>query len=41
MPPTVCERHPETETELRCQRCDTPICPRCMVQTPVGFRCPD
>ncbi len=40
MLPTVCERHPDTETELRCQRCETPICPRCMVQTPVGFRCP-
>jgi len=41
MTPTVCQRHPETETELRCQRCETLICPRCMVQTPVGFRCPD
>jgi hypothetical protein len=39
--PTVCERHSDTETELRCQRCDTPICLRCMVQTPVGFRCPE
>jgi hypothetical protein len=36
-----CARHPETETALRCSRCDTPICPRCMIQTPVGARCPD
>lgn len=34
-----CARHPEVETALRCSRCDTPICPRCMVQTPVGARC--
>jgi hypothetical protein len=38
---TQCARHPETETALRCSRCETPICPRCMVQTPVGARCPD
>ena len=36
-----CLRHPGTETALRCQRCDTPICPRCMVQSPVGAKCPD
>lgn len=36
-----CPRHPETETALRCSRCDTPICPRCLVQSPVGARCPD
>ena len=35
-----CARHPETETMLRCGRCDTPICPRCLVATPVGARCP-
>jgi hypothetical protein len=29
------------ETLLRCGRCDTPICPRCLVMTPVGARCPD
>jgi hypothetical protein len=39
--PTLrCARHPGTETVLRCGRCETPICPRCMVQTPVGARCP-
>ena len=34
-----CAAHPDVETELACGRCDTPICPRCMVQTPVGARC--
>ncbi|HEX2914551.1 MAG TPA: B-box zinc finger protein [Chloroflexia bacterium] len=36
-----CARHPEVETGLRCGRCDTPICPRCMVHADVGIRCPD
>ena len=36
-----CAYHPEVETELRCGKCERPICPRCMVQTPVGARCPD
>jgi len=35
-----CARHPNTETVLRCGRCNTPICPRCLVGTPVGARCP-
>jgi hypothetical protein len=35
-----CARHPSTETVLRCGRCDTPICPKCLVATPVGARCP-
>jgi hypothetical protein len=35
-----CARHPGTETVLRCGRCNTPICPRCLVATPVGARCP-
>lgn len=35
-----CRRHPRTETVLRCGRCETPICPRCLVATPVGARCP-
>ncbi|HLQ33395.1 MAG TPA: hypothetical protein VK457_11965 [Chloroflexota bacterium] len=34
-----CARHPGVETLLRCGRCETPICPRCMVATPVGMRC--
>jgi hypothetical protein len=36
---TFCARHPKVETYLRCGRCDTLICPRCLVQTPVGARC--
>jgi hypothetical protein len=37
----VCYRHPSTETSLRCNRCGQPICAKCAVRTPVGFRCPD
>jgi hypothetical protein len=37
----VCYRHPETETGLRCNRCNRPICVKCAHRTPVGFRCPD
>ena len=38
---TYCARHPQVETGLRCGRCGTLICPRCLVQSPVGSRCPD
>ena len=34
-----CATHPDVETNLRCGKCDKPICPRCMIQTPVGARC--
>jgi hypothetical protein len=37
--PWRCAADPSVETYLRCGRCDTPICPRCMIQTPVGARC--
>ena len=36
-----CARHPDTETNLRCGRCDTLVCPQCLVHSPVGVRCPD
>ena len=36
-----CATHPEVETNLRCGKCGKPICPRCLVQTLVGARCPD
>ena len=36
-----CQRHPDTPTNLRCGRCETRICPDCMVYAPVGARCPD
>lgn len=34
-----CALHPEVETGLRCGKCGQPICPRCLVHTPVGARC--
>ncbi len=34
-----CYRHPDRETWVRCGRCDQPICTRCAMQGPVGFRC--
>lgn len=37
--PTYCAKHSETPTNLRCSRCDKPVCPECMVQAPVGIRC--
>ena len=36
-----CATHPEVETNLKCGKCGKPICPRCMVETPVGAKCPD
>jgi hypothetical protein len=36
-----CARHKDTETNLRCGRCEEPVCPRCLVHGPVGVRCPD
>ncbi len=36
-----CVRHPQTETALRCNKCNDLICPKCAVRTPVGFRCPN
>jgi hypothetical protein len=36
-----CVRHPGVESNLRCSRCNDLICPRCLVHTPVGARCPD
>ena len=36
-----CATHPDIETNLRCARCGKPICPKCLVQTPVGAKCQD
>ena len=36
-----CARHRDVETNLKCGKCGKPICPKCMVETPVGARCPD
>jgi hypothetical protein len=29
-----------SDTRLSCQDCSGPVCPKCMVQCAVGFRCP-
>jgi len=34
-----CANHPSTATQLRCNRCGKPVCSRCAVLTPVGYRC--
>ena len=34
-----CINHPRRETNLRCNRCNNPICPECARKTPVGYRC--
>jgi hypothetical protein len=38
-PITYCANHPQVETSLHCNRCDKPICPKCAVSTPTGYRC--
>ena len=37
--PLHCYVHPNRETQLRCNRCERPICFECAVQTPTGYRC--
>ena len=37
---THCDRHPDTSTRLLCGRCEVPVCPQCLVHSPVGVRCP-
>jgi hypothetical protein len=34
-----CANHPDVETTLRCNKCDKPICAKCAVLTPTGYRC--
>ena len=36
-----CATHPDVETGLSCGKCGKYICPRCVIQTPVGGRCGD
>lgn len=38
-PVFYCANHPHIETLLRCNKCGKPICMKCAVQTPVGYRC--
>ncbi|HPH95266.1 MAG TPA: B-box zinc finger protein [Anaerolineaceae bacterium] len=35
----TCVNHPKVETSLFCNRCERPICPKCAVLTPTGYRC--
>ncbi len=37
---TVCYRHPDRATRLRCSECDRPICAECSHDSAVGQRCP-
>lgn len=34
-----CANHPNVSTSLRCNLCEKPICPKCAVLTPTGYRC--
>ena len=34
-----CIKHPNRQTNLRCNRCNELICPRCMIISAVGIRC--
>lgn len=36
-----CSYHPNVDTEMTCNECGKPICPKEMVSTPVGYKCPD
>lgn len=37
--PIYCANHPNVETSLRCNKCGKPICAKCAVRTPTGYRC--
>ena len=39
LPKMYCANHPTVETTLRCNRCEKPICAKCAVLTPTGYRC--
>lgn len=34
-----CTVHPTVATTLRCNKCGRPMCLKCAVRTPVGYRC--
>jgi hypothetical protein len=38
-PIMYCANHPNVETTLRCNNCEKPICAKCAVLTPTGYRC--
>jgi hypothetical protein len=37
--PIYCANHPGVETSLRCNKCGKPICAKCAVRMPTGYRC--
>ena len=37
--PTYCVRHKNSNTKLKCGKCENPICHICVVHSPVGIRC--
>jgi hypothetical protein len=37
--PIFCANHPAVETSLRCNKCGKPICAKCAIRTPTGYRC--
>lgn len=37
--PLYCANHPGVQTTLRCNKCGKPICAKCAVLTPTGYRC--
>ena len=39
--PQYCINHPTTETTLRCNRCEKPVCPKCVTLIETGYRCKD
>ena len=36
-----CPKHPNNEARLHCNRCSRPMCTKCAVHTPTGYRCDD
>lgn len=38
-PKMYCANHPNIETTLRCNKCEKPICAKCAILTPTGYRC--
>ena len=38
-PKMYCANHPTVETSLRCNNCEKPICAKCAILTPTGYRC--
>lgn len=37
--PLYCANHPDRATYVSCSNCGKPICPDCMVYSPVGIKC--